>query len=277
MRYVWSIAKEYRWQLLLIYFYMLVAQLLILAEPYVIGKMIDGLIAKHFYWMFCYIGIAVFESFFIYRRMVYDTKVYTRIYNTLVMRYLKKSQDADPSVRIARTEMSNNIINFLEHDVHYYIYSIVTVVGTLMFIFFENPLTGFVVLSCVVPICTIVWIFYKKIAQSTRVSNTQSEDKASIMSEGDMDRISTFFERRRKIAISGSTLQGKNWTALHGTRWIFLVIALVVFTGSVGGISQGQAVAMYSYINQFLISLLSIPIGVETFTRIKDVIRRIKD
>jgi ABC-type multidrug transport system fused ATPase/permease subunit len=209
--------------------------------------------------------------------MVYDTKVYTRIYNTLVMRYLKKSQDADPSVRIARTEMSNNIINFLENDVHYYIYSIVTVVGTLMFIFFENPLTGFVVLSCVAPICTIVWIFYKKIAQSTRVGNTQSEDKASIMSEGDMDRINTFFERRRKIAISGSTLQGKNWTALHGTRWIFLVIALVVFTGSVGGISQGQAVAMYSYINQFLISLLSIPIGVETFTRIKDIIRRIKD
>jgi len=277
MRYVWSIAKEYRWQLLLIYFYMLVAQLLILAEPYVIGKMIDGLIAKHFYWMFCYIGIAAFESFFIYRRMVYDTKVYTRIYNTLVMRYLKKNQDADPSVRIARTEMSNNIINFLEHDVHYYIYSIITVVGTLMFIFFENPLTGFVVLSCVAPICTIVWIFYKKIAQSTRLSNTQSEDKASIMTEGDMDRISTFFERRRKIAISGSTLQGKNWTALHGTRWIFLVIALVVFTGSVGGISQGQTVAMYSYINQFLISLLSIPVGVETFTRIKDVIRRIKD
>jgi ABC-type multidrug transport system fused ATPase/permease subunit len=277
MRYVWSIAKEYRWQLLLIYFYMLVAQLLILAEPYVIGKMIDGLIAKQFYWMFCYIGIVAFESFFIYRRMVYDTKVYTRIYNTLVMRYLKKSQDADPSVRIARTEMSNNIINFLEHDVHYYIYSIVTVVGTLMFIFFENPLTGFVVLSCVLPICTIVWIFYKKIAQSTRVGNTQSEDKASIMSEGDMDRISTFFERRRRIAISGSTLQGKNWTALHSTRWIFLVIALVVFTGSVGGISQGQAVAMYSYINQFLISLLSIPVGVETFTRMKDVIKRIKD
>lgn len=277
MRYVWSIAKEYRWQLLLIYFYMLVAQLLMLAEPYVIGKMIDGLIAKQFYWMFCYIGIVTFESFFIYRRMVYDTKVYTRIYNTLVMRYLKNNKAADASVRIARTEMSNNIINFLEHDIHYYIYSIVTVVGTLMFIFFENPLTGFVVLSCLVPICVIVWIFYKKIAQSTRVGNTQSEDKATIMAEGDMERISTFFERRRRIAISGSTLQGKNWTSLHTTKWIFLVVALVVFTGSVGGISQGQAVAMYSYINQFLISLMSIPVGVETFARIKDVISRIRD
>lgn len=277
MRYVWSIAKEYKWQLLLIYFYMLVAQMLMLAEPYVIGKMIDGLIARNFFWMFCYIGICTFESFFIYRRMVYDTKVYTRMYNTLVMRYLKKNRDTDSSVRIARTEMSNNIIVFLEHDVHYYIYSIVTVIGTLFFIFLDNPLTGFVVLACVAPICGIVWMLYKKIAQSTRLSNTQAEGKASIVTEGDIDKINTFFERRRRLSISGSTLQGKNWTALHTTRWIFLVFALVVFTGSVGGISQGQAVAMYSYINQFLISLMSIPVGVETFTRMKDVIKRIRD
>jgi ABC-type multidrug transport system fused ATPase/permease subunit len=277
MKYVWSIAKQYRWQLLLIYFYMLVAQMLMLAEPYVIGKMIDGLIAKQLFWMFCYIGIVSFESFFIYRRMVYDTKVYTRIYNTLVMRYLRNSKDDDSSVRIARTEMSSSVISFLEHDIHYYIYSIVTVVGTLMFIFLENPLVGFVALSCLAPICAIVWIFYKKIAQSARVGNTQSEDKATVMAEGDMERIGSFFERRRKIAISASTLQGKNWTALHTAKWIFLVAALAAFTGSVGGISQGQAVAMYSYINQFLISLMSIPVGVETFARIKDVISRIKD
>jgi hypothetical protein len=275
MKYIIGIAKEHRRQLLLIYAYMLAAQLLMLAEPYVIGKMIDGLICGQLFWTICYIGIVSFESFFIYRRMVFDTKVYTRIYNTLVMRYLSKSEAEDSSVKLARTEMSSSIIGFLEHDAHYYIYSIVTVAGTLMFIFFENPLAGFVALSCVVPICAIVWIFYKKIAQSTRVGNTQSEEKASIMAQGDIDRISSFFERRRRIAIFASTLQGKNWTALHTTRWIFLVAALAAFASS-GGISQGQAVAMYSYINQFLMSVMSIPIGVETFARIRDVASRLK-
>lgn len=33
---------------------------------------------------------------------------------------------------------------------------------------------------------------------------------------------------------------------------------------------------MYSYINQFLISLLSIPVGVDMFTRMSDVIKRLK-
>ena len=48
---------------------------------------------------------------------------------------------------------------------------------------------------------------------------------------------------------------------------MFLIIALIAFTHSTK-ITQGQAVSMYSYINQFLISLMSIPVGVETFTRI---------
>jgi ABC-type multidrug transport system fused ATPase/permease subunit len=275
MKYIWTIAKEYKWQLLLIYFYMFTAQLLMLAEPYVIGKMIDGLIIGSFNWTFCYIGIVLFESIFIYRRMVYDTKVYTRIYNTVVMRYLNKSSSSDASERIARTDMANNVINFLEHDIHYYISSLISLVGTLIFIFYENPLTGFIVLSCIGPITAIVIIFYKKIAQSTRVANSQYEQKASIMSNGSIKDINSFFERRRKIMIAGSTIQGKNWTLLHTSKWVFLILALISFA-TAGGITQGKAVAIYSYINQFLIALMSIPVSMETFTRIRDVISRIK-
>jgi len=276
MKYVLSIAKEYKYQLLLIYFYMFVAQGLFLLEPYVLGKMIDGLLIKNYFWMFCFLGIALFENFFIYRRMVFDTKIYTKIYNDIVLKYLKREKNSDQSARIARTEMSNHIINFLENDVHYYIYATLSVVGTLFFIFIKNPLTGFVVISCITPICTIVYLLYKKIAQSTRVVHDHYEQKIEILSENNEEKIETFFKRRRKILIYGSTLQGKNWTALNSTKSLFLVIALVVFTHN-SKISQGDAVSMFAYINQFLISLMSIPIGVETFTRMKDIIGRIKE
>lgn len=276
MKYILSIAKEYKYQLLLIYFYMFVAQGLFLLEPYVLGKMIDGLLIKNYFWMFCFLGIALFENFFIYRRMVFDTKIYTKIYNDIVLKYLKREKNSEQSARIARTEMSNHIINFLENDIHYYIYATLSVVGTLFFIFIKNPLTGFVVISCIAPICTIVYLLYKKIAQSTRVGHDHYEQKVEILSENNEEKIETFFKRRRKILIYGSTLQGKNWTALNSTKSIFLVIALVVFTRN-SKISQGDAVSMFAYINQFLISLMSIPIGVETFTRMKDVIGRIKE
>ena len=255
---------------------MFVAQFLFLLEPYVLGKMIDGLIEKQYFWLFCFLGIAIFENIFIYRRMIYDTKIYTTIYNNLVLKYLKRDTDSDPSTRIARTELSNNIINFLESDVHYYIYAVLSVIGTLFFIFLQNPLTGFIVLSCILPICVIVYIFYKKIAQCTEVGNNHYEQKIQILSENKEENVETFFKRRRKILIYGSTLQGKNWTSLNATKNLFLIISLIAFTHTTK-ITQGQAVSMYSYIHQFLISLMSIPIGVETFTRMRDVINRIKE
>ena len=55
----------------------------------------------------------------------------------------------------------------------------------------------------------------------------------------------------------------------------FLIICLIVFTHSKVNLTQGQAIAMYSYINQFLMSLMSIPIAVEIYSRVKDIIKRI--
>ena len=50
----------------------------------------------------------------------------------------------------------------------------------------------------------------------------------------------------------------------------------MIFTNDSIDLTQGEAIAMYSYINQFLISLLSIPVGVDMFTRMSDVIKRLK-
>lgn len=132
-------------------------------------------------------------------------------------------------------------------------------------------------LASIVPICLIVYSLYNKIAQGTKVAHTHYEHKVSILTEGEDEKIDTFFKRRRKVLIYQSTIQGKNWTALSLTKGIFLILSIVVFTHSSVDLSQGQAVSMYAYINQFLISLMSIPVGVEMFTRLKDIVNRIKE
>jgi hypothetical protein len=254
---------------------MFIAQLLFLVEPYILGKMIDGLLKNEYNWLYCFLGIMIFENYFIYRRMVYDTKVYTAIYNNVVLKYLKNSKDSDNSSKIARTEMANNLINFLEHDIHYYIMSIISLVGSLIFIFIGHPMAGFMSMACIIPISFIVYHFYKKISQSTRVSHTHYENKINIITEGGDDNIEAFFNRQRKLLVCNSTLQGKNWVSLISTRIIFLVLALIVFTHNNTNLTQGDSIAMYAYINQFLVSLMSLPVGVETFTRVKDVLNRI--
>lgn len=277
MNYIYKIFTEFKYELLLIYFYMFVAQLLFLSEPYIIGKMIDGLIQKDYFWLYLFIGIIVFENFFIYRRMIYDTIVYSKIYNNIVFKYLKNSKDDDASTRIARTTMSYEIINFLEDNVHYYISAILSLVGSLIYIFYKDALSGFVALAASVPIILIVYFFYNKFEQSTEVMNSHFEKKGSILTENDPQKIDTFYKRRRKLLIYSSNLQGKNWTALNATKGAFLVATLILFTNGNSTISQGETVAMFSYISQFLASLLSIPVGVNIFVRMKDIINRIKE
>jgi hypothetical protein len=250
--------------------------MLFLFEPYVMGKMIDGLLVHEYSWLFAFLGVEITANIFMYKRMVFDTKIYTSMYNKMIFRYLDQDKNRDHSTKIARTDMANNIINFLESDIQYYIMALMSLIGTLFFIFLQDIKTGLAIGICIVPICIIVKALYKKIAQSTRVGNNHYEQKVSIITRGDQNEIETFFKRRRRVLISGSTLQGKNWFGLNTVKTLFLVIALVVFTTGNTGLTQGETVSIYSYINQFLISLMSIPIAVETFTRMKDVISRIK-
>ena len=275
IKWVTSIIEKYKKSLLLIYFYIFVSQIIFLLEPYVLGKSIDGLINKDYSWIIVFLLIDLLGCFFIYKRMVFDTKIYTSIYNDIVFNYLDNTKDGDVSIKLGRTDLAHNIIDFLEHHIHYYIVSILTVVGTLIFIMYSHLLTGLIALSTTPFICFIVWKFYRKIAQSTQVSHNHHEKKMNIFNTNNDGFIKSFFERRKKLWIFGSTIQGKNWTALNTTKTFFLVLCLVIFTNKNINLSQGEAIAMYSYINQFLNSLLSIPVGMEMFTRMKDVIQRL--
>ena len=113
MKKIYNIFKEYKYKLLLIYFFMFLTELSIIIQPYLLGKSIDGLLGGTWLWI-----ILLFISYFIsnlfnYKRMVYDTKVYTQIYNDIVLRFLKINNDHD-SVKVARTDMAHDIVGVLE-------------------------------------------------------------------------------------------------------------------------------------------------------------------
>jgi len=109
---------------------MFLTELSIIIQPYLLGKSIDGLLGGTWLWI-----ILLFISYFIsnlfnYKRMVYDTKVYTQIYNDIVLRFLKINNDPD-SVKVARTDMAHDIVSVLEEYIHYYIATIITIVGSI--------------------------------------------------------------------------------------------------------------------------------------------------
>jgi hypothetical protein len=152
----------------------------------------------------------------------------------------------------------------------------ISIIGSLFFIFNQHYQTAFIVIFCAIPMAFIAKKFYRLIAKSTRICHDHYEQRVSAMESNDEDNIKTFYERRKRILVHSSTIQGRNWASINITKTAFLIVALIVFTDKNIGLTQGQAISMYSYINQFLISLMSIPVGMEIYSRIKDVLNRIQ-
>jgi len=268
---------RHKWSIIRIYTYVLIAQIILLVEPWLLGKAIDGLLVGEYTFIALLLSAFLLESTFIYKRMVLDTKVYLQIYNEIILNYLKRNKDAPTSTRVARTDMAYSLVSFVENDLHYFIVSAITIIGTLFFIYAGSVQAGIVVTLSAIPTLLVTKTFYRKIAQANRVGNNHYEGKVDVIQSCEESRIVRFYTRRKKIITAASTLQGKNWAGLSASRSTFIILAIIVFTHDRIGITQGEAVTMYSYVSQFLGSLLSIPVAVDVITRMKDVIRRIKE
>jgi ABC-type multidrug transport system fused ATPase/permease subunit len=273
MKKIYNIFKEYKYKLLLIYFFMLITELSIIIQPYLLGRSIDGLIGGTWLWIILLFISYCISNLFNYKRMVYDTKVYTQIYNDIVLRFLKINNKSD-SVKVARTDMAHEIVGVLEGYVHYYIATIITIFGSIGFIYVTNWKAGLLVTLALIAIIIAVLVFYKKIRQSINVRNNHYEDKVTAIQNG-YDASVSFFNRKRKLDIFESTLQGKNWFVVGMIKNIFLILSIATLIITSDNITTGSVVTIYSYVNNFLISLMSIPVAFEMYSRLTNIIKRI--
>jgi len=253
--------------------FMILTELAILSTPFLLGKSIDGLINGNWYWMVLLSITYFLSNFFNYKRMVYDTKVYNIIYNDIALKFLKKN-DVDVSTKVARTDMAQQIVFVLEGYVHYYIATIVTIIGSLIFIFSENWQVGILVTISIIFIVSSVFILYKKIRQGIIMANNHYETKAKSIECGYASSES-FFNRRGKIEVCQSTIQGKNWFLINTIKYIFLILSIILLITTTKNITIGSVITVYSYVNNFLIALLSAPVAIEMFLRISDVLKRL--
>lgn len=273
MNKIYTIFKEYKYKLLLIYFFMFITELSIISQPFLLGKSIDGLIIGGWFWVVLLFLSYSISNLFNYKRMVYDTKVYTQIYNDIVLRFLKKNNKPD-SIKVARTDMAHDIVGVLEGYVHYYISTIIMIFGSIWFIYFTNWKVGLLVTSALIVIIFAVLVFYKKIRQGIDVRNNHYENKVTAIKNGYASSIS-FFNRRRKLEIFESTLQGKNWFFVGMIKSIFLVLSIILLITTSNNVTAGSVITIYSYVNNFLISLMSIPVAFEMYSRLNNIIKRI--
>jgi ABC-type multidrug transport system fused ATPase/permease subunit len=56
---------------------------------------------------------------------------------------------------------------------------------------------------------------------------------------------------------------------------LFLILSIILLVTTSENITIGSVVTVYSYVNNFLISLLSAPVAIEMFLRMSDILKRL--
>jgi ABC-type multidrug transport system fused ATPase/permease subunit len=171
--------------------------------------------------------------------------------------------------------MAHDIVHVLESYAHYYMATIITIIGSLIFIYSENWKVGVLVSIATFFIVGAVFILYKKIKQVITIRNDHYEKKAKSIENGYLSTES-FFLRRRRIEIYDSTIQGKSWFLANSVKYVFLLFSIVLLVTTTKNITIGSIITVYSYVNNFLISLMSAPVIVEMCLRTTDILKRIE-
>ena len=132
--------RPFRWKIALTYALTLVEDLLELSYPWATGVAINGLI-EHDYKLALPIVIAwsLRSAIGLFRQM-YDTRVYTRVYNTIVERTILRQRAAGIKATnvAARSAMSRDFVTFFEKDVPVLVGALIGIFGSVAILFWYD-------------------------------------------------------------------------------------------------------------------------------------------
>lgn len=275
MRRIFDVFKKHKWRIILVYLICITADTLWAFEPYILGKMLDGIIGRTYNWVYIFICINMIFIIIGYIRRVVDTKVFSRMYNTLVFDFVERHVDkTEPSKMVARIEMSKSLIDFLENVIPHFLTVVYAVGGSLIAIMFINSVSAMIVGLIMVPTIIIMRYFYFKSQKMANVNNSNFELNVSKIESKNVSVIRDYFIRRRRILIMDSTLNAKNVFASDLLSLIFVVISLIYYVSNVH-CTVGDATAFYGYINRFVYSLGAIPYFIWNWNQIKNISERL--
>ena len=129
----WKRCGLYQWRIALTYSLTLIEDLLELSYPWATGIAINGVLDGHMESAAPLIVAWASRSTIGLLRRMYDTRLYTQVYNHIVeMTILRQRRAGVPSSRVAaRSAMSREFVTFFEKDVATLVTTMVGIFGSL--------------------------------------------------------------------------------------------------------------------------------------------------
>jgi ABC-type multidrug transport system fused ATPase/permease subunit len=276
-RSVTETIRPFRWRIAFTYALTLVEDLLELSYPWATGLAINGLLA-HDYRMIAPVMIAwVLHTAIGCGRQMYDTRLYTRVYNAIVTDTVLRQRRAgvEPTKVAARSAMSRELVTFFEKDMPVVLNAMVTIVGSAAILFYYDLAIGAVAALLFLPVAIINRRYMRRSLTLNEGLNNQLEREVQVIEAAQESAVARHFAEVRVWRVKLSDADAFNWTAIEGLSiLVFLLVLLRI--AYMPSADVGTTFAIFVYVWRLMEKLDMMPQIVQQLMRLKDIRRRIE-
>lgn len=269
--------RPFRWRIGLTYALTFVEDLLELSYPWATGLAINGLLEQDYTLALPIILAWALRSAIGLFRQMYDTRVYTRVYNTIVEDTILRQRRAGfSSTQVAaRSAMSRDFVTFFEKDVPTLVTALIGIFGSVAILFWYDLVIGAVTASLFIPVYVVNRIYVRVTLRLNEGLNNQLEQEVQAIDKAEPGPVRQHFEQVRCWRVRLSDAEAYNWTIIEVLSIVVFVIVLARAI-HVPETDTGDIFAILVYVWRFMENLDHVPQLVQQLTRLQDIRKRIE-
>jgi ABC-type multidrug transport system fused ATPase/permease subunit len=276
-RSVTETIRPFRWRIAFTYALTVIEDLLELSYPWATGLAINGLLAQD-YRMITPVMIAwVLHTAIGCGRQMYDTRLYTEVYNTMVTDTVLRQRQSgiEPTKVAARSAMSREFVTFFEKDMPVVLNAMVTIVGSAAILFYFDFVVGAIAALLFIPVAIINRRYMQRSLMLHEGLNNQLEHEVQVIDTAHGEAVNRHFAEVRAWRVKLSDADAFNWTAIEALSiLVFLFVLLRV--AFMPNADVGSIFAIFVYVWRLMEKLDMMPQIVQQLMRLKDIRRRIE-
>jgi ABC-type multidrug transport system fused ATPase/permease subunit len=269
--------RPFRWRITLTYILTFIEDLLELSYPWATGLAIDGLL-EHQYVQALPIVVAwsLRSAIGLFRQM-YDTRVYTQVYNRIVEDTILRQRGAGvkASSVAARSAMSRDFVTFFEKDVPVVVTAVIGIVGSAAILFWYDLVIGALTALLFAPVYLVNRIYVRVTLRLNEGLNNQLEHEVHAIEQAKAEPIRHHFEEVRCWRVRLSDAEAYNWTFIEVLS-ICVFVAVLVRATYLPTTETGDIFAILVYVWRLMENLDHVPQILQQLTRLQDIRKRIE-
>jgi ABC-type multidrug transport system fused ATPase/permease subunit len=276
-RSVAETVRPFRWRIAFTYALTVVEDLLELSYPWATGLAINGLLARDYRMIAPVMTAWLLHTAVGCGRQMYDTRLYTRVYNTIVTGTVLRQRrfGIEPTKVAARSAMSREFVTFFEKDMPVVLSAMVSIIGSAAILFYYDLVIGAVAALLFLPVAILNRRYMRRSLMLNEGLNNQLEHEVQVIDAAQEGAVAHHFAEVRAWRVRLSDADAFNWTAIEGLSiLVFLLVLLRVAympNADIGGIF-----AIFVYVWRLMEKLDMMPQIVQQLMRLKDIRRRIE-